>query len=66
MHVKVDVYSGLAFAMLIFGMSGIETAEKISGLKESDRINSVFPEYGNCSFVKPGATINSKEVLNYA
>ncbi len=66
MHVKVDVYSGIAFAMLIIGMSGIETAEKISGLKESDRTNSGFPEYGSHSLAKPGATVTSKEVLNNA
>lgn len=66
MHVKVDVYFGLAFAMLIFGMSGIDTAEKSSGLKESDRINFTFPEYANYYPAKPGAAVNHVEVLQYA
>jgi hypothetical protein len=66
MHVKVDVYSGIAFALLIIGMSGIETAEKISGLEESDRTDSGFPECENRYLVKPGTSATSLEVLNYA
>jgi hypothetical protein len=66
MHVKVDVYSGIAFALLIIGMSGIETAEKISGLEESDRTDSGFPEYRNHCLAKPGSAVTCKEVLNYA
>ncbi len=63
MHVKVDVYSGLAFAMLIFGMSGIETAEKFSAIKESWRNDYGYHGHVNHFLVKPGVTVNHTEVF---
>jgi hypothetical protein len=63
MHVKVDVYSGIAFAMLIIGMSGIDTAEKSSGIKENWRNDYGSNGRVNHFLVKPGVTVNHMEVL---
>lgn len=66
MHVKVDVYSGLAIAMLIIGMSGIETAANIPGLNENDRDHHGSHGNGNHYRTKPGAAVNHAEVFQYA